>query len=114
MNFEDVRQIGFSFPGVEEHLAFGRPTLRVNKRFLACIAKIDPNTLCIKVPDQREREYLLSTRPEIYYLADHYANFECLLVRLPVADPVKLRDLFEDAWRTFAPKRLRAAYPPPE
>jgi hypothetical protein len=53
MHFEDVRQMARSFPGVEEHQVFGEPTLRVGKRFLACIAKIDPDTLCIKVPNPR-------------------------------------------------------------
>jgi hypothetical protein len=43
-------------------------------------------------------------------MADHYANFECLLVRMLLADPAELRELFEDAWLTYAPKRLAAAY----
>lgn len=110
MNFDDVRQLAFTFPGVTEHEVFGGPTLRVGKRFLACIAKIDPDTLCIKVPDQREREFLLATQPDIYYLTDHYANFECLLVRMPLADRDVVRGLLEDAWRTYAPKRTVAAY----
>jgi hypothetical protein len=110
MNFDEVRQIAMSFPGVEEHLVFGGPTFRVGKRFLACIAKIDPNTLCIKVPDQRERAFFLDTQPNVYYMTEHYASFECLLVRMPEADPQELRDLFEQAWRTYAPKRLVASY----
>ncbi len=104
MNFDDVRQIASTFPGVEEQLVFHAPTLKVGKRFLACIAKIDPDTLCLKVPDQREREYLLATQPDIYYLTDHYANFQCVLVRMPHADPAEIRDLLEQAWRAYAPK----------
>ena len=114
MKFNEIREMALSFPGVEEQLAFGRPTYKLSKRFLACIAKIDDDTLCIKVPDQREREYLLATRPEIYYLTDHYANFGALLVRIPQADPAELRDLFEQAWRTFATKRLIAQFAAPE
>ncbi|MBZ0304410.1 MAG: MmcQ/YjbR family DNA-binding protein [Anaerolineae bacterium] len=110
MEFEEIRQIALSFPGVEEHVVFGGPTFKVGKRFLASIAKIDPNTLVLKVPDRLEREYLLATFPDIYYLTDHYANFECVLVRMPQADPVELRNLFEQAWRTYAPKRLVAGY----
>ena len=110
MLFDDIRQIALSFPAVEEHITFSNPTFRVGKRFLACIAKIDKDTLCIKVPDQREREFFLATKPEIYYMTDHYTNFECLLVRIPDADPDELRDLFEQAWRTYAPKRLLATY----
>lgn len=110
MNFDDVRQIAAGFPGVEEHNVFGGPTLKVGKRFLACIAKIDQDTLCIKVPDRREREYLLAHQPDIYYLTDHYANFECLLVRMPKADLEEVRKLFQVAWRTYAPKRVVASY----
>ena len=110
MTFDEIRQMALSYPGVQEHLVFGGPTFKVGKRFLACIAKIDPNTLVVKVPDQREREFFLSTRPEIYYMQEHYESFECLLVRMPAADPEELRDLFEQAWRTYAPKKLVSAY----
>ena len=110
MNFDDVRQMAFAFPGVEEHFSFGNPTLKVGKRFLACIAKIDKDTLCLKIPDQREREYLLATKPEIYYMTEHYANFECLLIRMPVADREEVRSLIEQAWRAYAPKRILASY----
>jgi hypothetical protein len=103
-----------AFPGVEEHQVFGGPTFRVGKRFLACIAKIDPDTLVVKVPDRREREYFLANKPDTYYLTEHYASFEALLVRMPVADADELHDLFEQAWRHYAPKRLLAKYPAPD
>lgn len=111
MNFEEIRQMALAFPGVEEHLVFGGPTLKVGKRFLACIAKIDPDTLCIKVPDRAEREYLLATKPEVYYLTEHYANFEALLVRMPLVEPEELHGLFEQAWLKYAPKKLVKTYP---
>lgn len=110
MDFEDVRKLAFMFPGVEEHLVFGSPTLRVGKRFLACIAKIDPDTLVLKVPDPLVREMLLTTKPDVFYLTAHYASFECLLIRLLNVDREELRDLIEQAWRHYAPKKLVAAY----
>lgn len=110
MEFDEIRQMALSFPGVEEHFILGGPTFKVGKRFLACIAKIDPDTLVLKVPDRLEREYLLATKPETYYLTDHYASFQAVLIRMPLADPEELRDLFEQAWRTYAPKKLVANY----
>lgn len=110
MNFDEVRQIALSFPGVTEHQAFGRPTLRIGKRFLACIAKIDDDTLCLKVPDPIQRDVFLDSNPDTYYLTEHYANFECLLVRMPNVDPDELRDLIEGAWLAYAPKKLVATY----
>lgn len=110
MTFDEIRQIILSFPEVEEHNVFGGPTFRIRRRFLACIAKIDSDTLVLKVPDQREREYYLATRPDIYYLTDHYVNFECLLVRMPMANQEELRQLIEQAWLTYAPKKLVKKY----
>lgn len=110
MNFDEIREMAMSFPGVEEHLAFGRPTLRVGKKFLACVAKINEDTLCLKLPDQREREYLLSTKPDIYYLTDHYADFGAILIRMPLVDQQELHGLIEQAWLMLAPKRLVTAY----
>jgi hypothetical protein len=108
MTFDEIRHMALSFPGVEEH---GGPTFRIGKRFLACIAKIDPDTLVLKVPDPLEREFLLTTRPDVYYMQDHYASFECVLIRMPEVDPKELHELFEQAWHTYAPKRLIANLP---
>ncbi len=110
MIFTELRQIALSFPGVEEHTVYGGPTFRIGKRFLASIAKIDPDTIVLKVPDRRERDYFLQAKPEVYYLTDHYVSFECLLVRLPLADYEEVCQLFKQAWLTYAPKRLVKAY----
>ncbi len=110
MNFDDVRQIATAFPGVEEHTVFGSPHFKIGKRFLASIAKIDANTLVLKLPSQLEREFLLTTKPDVYYMADHYASFQCVLIRMPQADPDEVRALFEQAWRAYAPKKLVAGY----
>lgn len=110
MTFDDVRQIAIAYPGVEERFVFGSPHLRVGKRFLASIAKIDKDTLILKVPDPLERELLLRSFPDVYYLTEHYASFECVLVRLPAADPSEIGRLFEQAWRHYAPKKLVAAF----
>ena len=110
MTFEDVRQIALTFPGSEEYIHFGRPALRVGKHFLACIAKIDQDTLVLKVPDPLEREMRLATNPDMYYLTDHYASFDALLIRLPNADREEVKHLIEQAWRHFASKKLLAAY----
>jgi hypothetical protein len=112
MDFDEVRKIALAFPGVEEHQVFGAPTLRVGKRFLACIAKIDPDALVLKMPDQLQREFLIASQPDIFYTAEHYENFGSILIRLSRVDPDELRDLFEQAWRTYAPKRVVSQYRP--
>jgi hypothetical protein len=108
--FNEVREIVLSFPGVEEYLAFGRPTYRLNGRLIACITKIDPDTLCVKVFDKLERDFFLNTQPDIYYLTPQYANFEALLVRIPNIEAPDLHNLIEQTWLSSAPRRLLKVY----
>ena len=110
MTFDDIRALALSFPGVQEHTVFGGPTFRVGKRFLASSAKIDPDALCIKLPDQLHRQFLVDSQPDVYYAPPHYADYGAILIRLSKADPDEVRDLFEQAWRAYAPKKLLAAY----
>lgn len=110
MTFDDVRQFALSFPLVEEHLIFGEPTLKVGKRFLSCIAKIDTDSLVVKVSDRLEIDFLVEVNPDIYYAPPHYANFQSVLVRLSKADPEDVYHLIEKAWRAFAPKRVVAEW----
>ena len=111
MTFDEIREIALSFPEVEEHIIFGGPTFKVRKRFLASMAKIDPeNTLCLKMPDALERKFLLETRPDVFYTSEHYENFGSILVRLSALHPEEWRQLFEKAWLTYAPKRLVKDY----
>ncbi len=110
MTIDDVRQIALSYPGVAEHTTFGSPTFKVGKRFLASVAKIDSDALCLKLPDQFEREFLLDSNPGVFYSTPHYADYDSILIRMSKVDPDEMRDLFERAWRSYAPKRLVASY----
>lgn len=110
MTIDDVREIALSFPGVQEHTTFDSPSFKVGKRFLASAAKIDSDSLCLKMPDQFEREFWISTKPEAFYNQEHYENFDAILIRMSVMEPDLLRDLFEQTWRTYAPKKYIAQY----
>jgi hypothetical protein len=107
MTFDDIRQIALSFPEVEGDDA----SFRIRKRLLAFRPKIDPEkSICIKVPNRLEREFLLQSKPEVYYMHEHYANFECLLAWMSEIDPQEFRELLEDAYASYAPKKLVKAY----
>jgi hypothetical protein len=110
MTFDEIREIALSFPNVEEYQLFGTDAYRIGKRLLACPAKVDADTLMLKVPEKLEREFLLTTHPEIYYLTPHYEGYDCILLRVAKMDAGEFRDLFEGAWRTYAPKRLLKDY----
>jgi hypothetical protein len=95
INFDAVRKIGLSLPGVEASTAYGAPALKVRGKLLACVAahrSAEPNSLAVRV-DFDERAELLAAAPNVYYVTDHYLNYNAVLVRLSRVTPDVLRDL---------------------
>jgi hypothetical protein len=85
-------------------------------RFGAPISGLDPDdaddTLMIRIP-QEQRNVLLESSPDRFFITDHYATGGCILIRLRTLAPSDLdeiEDLLTDAWRRFAPKRLLAEF----
>ena len=73
-NFDRVRQIGFTFPGVVESTAYGSPAIKLKGRLLACMASHrsrEPGSLvvCVSFEDRRA---LIEEAPRIYYVTEHY------------------------------------------
>ena len=94
-NFNAVRKIGLTFPGVEESTAYGSPALKLKGRLFACMAShrsAEPGSLVVCVSFE-DRAALIADAPEIYYVKEHYLNYECVLVRLSRITPEMLRDL---------------------
>ncbi len=99
MDFETVRRIGLTFPGVEPGTSWGKPALQIGKKTFACIAShrsAEPNTLVVRTDFDRRTE-LLAEAPEIYYLTDHYVGYTGVLVRLDKVTPDALRGLLAGA-----------------
>jgi hypothetical protein len=101
MHFASVRKLGLALPDVEQSTAYGAPALKVRGHMFACMAShksAEPNTLVVLVGfDQRDA--LIASDPETYYLKDHYLNYPSVLVRLSRIRPDALRDLLLKAWR---------------
>lgn len=100
INFNTVRNIGLTFPGVEESTAYGSPVLRVHGKILAGIAvnrSAEPGSLMLCV-DFDDRAELLAADPEVYYVTDHYVG-NAVLVRLSRVNPSVLRDLLGMAYK---------------
>ena len=94
INFDTVRSIGLTLPGVEESTAYGSPALKVHGKLLACIAvnrSAEPGSLMLCV-DFDDRTELLAADPDVYYVTDHYVG-NAVLVRLSRVNPDVLRDL---------------------
>jgi hypothetical protein len=94
-NFDTVRKIGLTLPGVEESTAYGSPALKVRGRLLAWLPthrSAEPGSIVVRV-DFDGRAELLAADPDVYYVADHYLNYTAVLVRLSHTTPDVLRDL---------------------
>jgi hypothetical protein len=100
INFDTVRNIGLTFPGVKESTAYGSPVLKVHGKLLAAMAvnrSAEPGSLMLCV-DFDDRAELLTADPEVYYVTDQYVG-NALLVRLSRVNPDVLRDLLGMAYK---------------
>jgi hypothetical protein len=101
IDFDTVRKIGLTLPGVEESTAYGFPALKVGGKLLACIPanrSAEPNSLAVRV-DFEDRAELLAAAPDVYYVTDHYVGYNAVLVRLSRVSPDILRDLLGMAYK---------------
>ena len=111
IGFDAVRTIALTLPDVEESTAYGSPALKVRGHLFACIAinkAAEPNSLMVRMPFE-DRDALIAEQPDVYYLADHYAPYPCVLARLARVNPEALRDLLLMGWRSVSARKKRPA-----
>jgi hypothetical protein len=109
VNFDTVRSIGLALPGVEESTAYGSPALKIHGKLMACIAvhsSAEPGSLVVCV-DFDDRAELVAADPDVYYVTDHYAGGNAVLVRLSRVSRDVLQDLLGMA-HTFVTRRAKA------
>ena len=95
IDFDTVRRIGLTLPGVEDSTMHGVPALKVQGKLLACIPvnrSAEPGSLAVRVGFD-DRAELLAEQPDVYYVTDHYVAYNMVLVRLSRVGPDVLRDL---------------------
>jgi hypothetical protein len=101
IDFDTVRKIGLTLPGVEAGTAYGFPALKVHGKLLASVPanpSAEPGSIVVRV-DFDDRAELLAAAPDVYYITHHYANYSAVLVRLPRVNPGVLRDLLGMAYK---------------
>ena len=107
INFDTVRKIGLTLPGVEESTAYGSPALKVHRNLLASVPahrSAEPGSLVVRV-DFDDRAELLAADPDVYYVTDHYLNYTSVLVRLSRVTHDVLRDLLGMAHKFVTARR---------
>jgi len=95
MDFDTVRKIGLTFPGVKESTAYGSPALKVQGKLSAGVPthrSAEPGSLVVRVGFD-DRAELLAAAPDVYYVTDHYLDYSAVLVRLSRVTSGVLRDL---------------------
>ena len=111
---ELVRQILLSTPSVKEGAVHGSSSFKLRGRILACPAiheSAEPNSFVVSI-DKTQRAALIAGDPA-FYILDHYAEYDVVLLRLSRVSRRSLRNPLEDAVRFVSAKsvekRLRAA-----
>jgi hypothetical protein len=107
---EDVRRIALSLPDTTEKIAWSMPTFRVAGKMFATLPE-EETSIAVRCPKE-ERDELVLSEPEKFWIADHEAGFAWVRARLAALDGEdELRDILADSWRQAAPPRLLEAYP---
>jgi hypothetical protein len=107
--FRRVVHLASHLPGIEEGTSYGTPALKVRKRLVARL-KEDGETVVIPTSSVDEKEFLISTEPDVYFQTPHYAGWPAVVVRLRVVTDSRLREMLEAAWRRNAPAKLIREY----
>lgn len=88
-------------PEVVEITAYGMPAFKAGKtRFAGQPVDrpdVEPNSLGLSMSvDERNRR--IATRPDIYYVTEHFAKYPAVLVRLGAMQRDELREALGLAW----------------
>jgi hypothetical protein len=104
-----VRKIGLGLPGVEEATAFGAFALKVGGKLMACVPthrSAEPGSLMVRADSDAIRA-LVEEAPEVYYVPDHYAGYNAVLVRLSYVNADAMRDLLGMAHKFVTGRKSR-------
>ena len=105
VTFDTVCRLMSELPGVEPGLSYGTPGFKVKGRFLSRL-KEDGESLVLRIGFE-EREALMESAPDVFYVTDHYLNYPAVLVRLPKVRKAALRRVLKHAWAEVAPESLK-------
>jgi len=102
--FARVCEIARALPGVESGTSYGTPALKVRGKLLA---RLHQSIDCLVLrADFLDRQILMQSAPDVFFITDHYRDYPWILVRLGAVDERALPELLERAWRLVAPKAL--------
>ena len=105
-----LQRLALSFPETHEEPHFERTSFRVKKKIFATMTP-DGKEAMVRVASPELVASLLATHPEAFFSYGTWTTRNGSLgVRLAKANAELLGELVREAWRSVAPKRVRAAY----
>lgn len=108
VTFDTVRDIAETLPDAEESTSYGTPAFKVKGKLFARFHQ-GGEALVVSV-DFEQREEMMKTSPEKFYITDHYLNYPWVLVRMSSVTADELRDLLIGSWRRVTTGKTAANY----
>lgn len=105
MTWEQLSKLGRALPEVEEGIWFRTPALKVRGRSFVRL-KEDGRSVVFLLAGIDEQEFLIETRPDVYFITDHYRGYPAVLARLAKLRVPEAKLRLERAWRVKAPAKL--------
>ena len=105
-DYETVREIALALPNVEDSLSYGAPALKVNGKEMFVRWREEMDAIVLKTTFE-EREELLETDPDVYFITDHYLNYEYVLVKLRKISRKSLADMIRRSYALASEKKRR-------
>jgi hypothetical protein len=104
-----AREIALSFPGTSEKVSQGSSAIYVGAKFLTRTGSRERGTLIIRTNSFAERDMLIESDPETFFVTEHFRSYCGALARLEKLDEKTFRALLERRWKTLVPKKLSKA-----
>jgi hypothetical protein len=104
-SYERYLKIALALPGAEASTSYGTPSVKIRGKILSRWRTEAEGAVAIRC-DFLDRQILLQTQPDVFFLTDHYVNYPMVLMRIEKTSRDVLIDVLERAWRRVAPAKL--------
>jgi hypothetical protein len=102
VTFDTVRELALALPQVEEGTSYGTPAFKVRRKMFVRLR--EEGVLVVRI-DLADKEFLIRSRPAVYFTTPHYDGYPAVLVRLEAVGREELAGMLRAAWRYVAPAR---------
>jgi hypothetical protein len=103
--YDRYLSVALSMPGAEASTSYGTPAVKIRGKLLSRWRTEAEGAIAIRC-DFLDRQILLLTQPEVFFLTDHYRDYPMILMRAEKASRNVMEEAVERAWRLVAPAKL--------